>query len=293
MMTSNILIFRLANPTFMALVIFCGQLPRRACMKKFLALLILLSGIILQPASAQSFPKLTGRIVDSADLLNPAEEAALTAKLEAFETGTQRQLVVATIADLQGYDIADYGYQLGRNWGIGAKDRNDGALLIIAPNERKIRVEVGYGLEATLTDAVSSQIIRNDITPAFKAGNFAGGINAGADKIIGILQLPPDEAAAVAANAAKADRDSGGDGDIGAIIFWLFIFFFFILPFLASFRKGGRKHQRSGYGGPVIIWGGSDWGGGGSGGFGGGGFGGGGFGGGGGGFGGGGASGGW
>ncbi len=266
-------------------------------MKRFLALLIgsILFGTMLQPAGAQDFPKLTGRVVDGADLLTPAEEAALTAKLEALETGTQRQLVVTTVKDLQGYDITDYGYQLGRNWGIGAKDRNDGALLIIAPNERKVRVEVGYGLEATLTDAVSSQIIRNDITPAFKAGNFAGGINAGADRIIGILQLPPEEAAAVAANAAKASRSSDGDGDIGAIIFWLFIFFFFILPFLASFRKGGRKHQRSGYGGPVIIWGGSDWGGGGgsSGGFGGGGFGGGGFGGGGGGFGGGGASGGW
>ncbi len=264
-------------------------------MKIFLAALFLLFALVGQTAGAQDFPALTGRVVDNANLLNEAQEAELTAKLATLETNTQRQLVIATITDLQGYDIADYGYQLGRKWGLGDEDRNDGALLIIAVNDRKIRVEVGYGLEATLTDAVSSQIIRNDITPAFKARNFAGGINAGADKMISYLALPPEEAAKVAASAAAAHntRKSNG-GDFGAILFWLFIFFFFILPILSSMRKGGRKHRGSGYGGPVIIWGGGDWGGGGGGfGGGGGGFGGGGFGGGGGSFGGGGASGGW
>ncbi len=262
-------------------------------MKIFFAALFFVFAAACGTATAQEFPALTGRVVDNADLLNPAEEAALSAKLEALETRTKRQLVVATLSDLQGYDIADYSYQLGRKWGIGDKDRNDGALLVIAPSERKIRVEVGYGLEATLTDAVSSQIIRNDITPAFKAGNFADGINAGTDKIISFLQLSPEDAAKVAAAAAQNKRGSGS-GDTGAVIFWLFIiFFFFILPMISSMRKGGRKHRGSGYGGPVIIWGGSDWGGGGGFGGGGGGFGGGGFGGGGGGFGGGGASGGW
>jgi uncharacterized protein len=262
-------------------------------MKIFLAALMILMASASHTAAAQDFPALTGRVVDNANLLNEADEADITAKLAALETATQRQLVVATISDLQGYDIADYSYQLGRKWGIGDKDRNDGALLVIAPNERKIRVEVGYGLEGTLTDAVSSQIIRNDITPAFKAGDYAAGIKAGTGRITSILQLPPEEAAKVAAQAAKSARKSSGEGDIGAILFWLFIFFFFILPVLSSMRRGGRKHRSSGYGGPVIIWGGNDWGGGGGGGFGGGGFGGGGFGGGGGSFGGGGASGGW
>ncbi len=242
-------------------------------MKQIFSLLILCCAAIMQPAYAQSFPALNGRVVDEAGLLSPTEEAALTAKLQSLEDKTQRQMVVATIANLQGYDIADYGYQLGRKWAVGDKTRNDGALLIIAPNERKVRIEAGYGLEGVLTDAVSSQIIRNDITPAFKAGNFPVGINAGADAMIGLLQLTPEEAQKVAAQAALAQKQSAGNGDISAVIFWLFLFFFFILPILRSLFGGGRRHSKSGYGAPVVIWGGgssgggSSWGGGGGGGF--------------------------
>lgn len=254
-------------------------------------------------AFAQTFPALTGRVVDEANLLDPAQEAALTAKLAGLETRTKRQFVVATLSSLQGYEISDYGYQLGRHWAIGQDgkgetEKDNGVILIVAPNERKMRIEVGYGLEPVLTDGFSSSVIRNDITPLFKAGDFAGGINAGVDKIITQIELPPDEAAKVAAAAAKAQaRSKGGDIDIGLIIFWLIIFFVFILPVLRAMMGGGRRHRRGDSGvGPVIIWGGgSDWGGGGgsSWGGGGGGFGGGGFSGGGGGFGGGGASGGW
>ncbi len=249
-------------------------------------------------AQAQNFPTLSGRVVDEANLLDPAQEAALTAKLQALETQTKRQLVVATLGSLQGYEISDYGYQLGRKWalgqdGKGESEKDNGAILIVAPNERKMRIEVGYGLEPILTDGLSSSIIRNDITPRFKAGDFPGGINAGVDRIITQLQLPPDEAAKIAAQANKAQRENNEGGEFGMVLFWLFIFFFFILPILTSFRKGGRRHRGSGLG-PVIIWGGgSDWGGGGGSSWGGGGFGGGGFGGGGGSFGGGGASGGW
>ena len=99
------------------------------------------------PALAQTFPKLTGRVVDEAHLLSPQQVQELDGKLAALETQSQRQLVVVTLPDLQGYEIEDYGYQLGRAWGIGDKARNDGALLIVAPNERKVRIEVGYGLE--------------------------------------------------------------------------------------------------------------------------------------------------
>ena len=124
--------------------------------RRFLILLALLA--FMPAAQAQSFPKLTGRVVDDAALLSPAQEQGLTGKLAALETQSGRQLVVATIPDLQGYDIADYGYRLGRAWGIGEKAKNDGALLIVAPNERKIRVEVGYGLEGLLTDAQSAAL---------------------------------------------------------------------------------------------------------------------------------------
>jgi uncharacterized protein len=271
-------------------------------MHKALGLVIVaLLACVGNPAFAQTFPKLTGRVVDQADILNPAQEAALSAKLEGLEKRTNRQLVVATLGSLEGNDIADYGYRLGRFWalgqdGKGESEKDNGAILIIAPNERRMRIEVGYGLEPVLTDGLSSSIIRNDITPLFKSGDFAGGINVGVDKIVTQLELPPEEAAKVAAEASKKQRDSANDGDLGGLMFLIFIFFFFVLPIIMSFARGGKKHRRSGYGGPVIIWGGgSDWGGGSSGsswgGGGGGGFGG--FSGGGGSFGGGGASGGW
>ncbi len=275
-------------------------------MRKAIGLLMLLmlalSGNV---AMAQTFPALTGRVVDEANLLDPAQEAALTAKLQGLETRTNRQFVVATLNSLQGYDIADYGYQLGRHWAIGQDgkgeaEKDNGAILIIAPNERKLRIEVGYGLEPVLTDGFSSSVIRNDITPLFKAGDFAGGINAGVDKVIAQIELPPEEAAKVAAEAAKSQKNSGDGGEISSVIFWLFVFFFFILPIIRSMRRQGRKYKGKrrddddddDWGGPVIIWGGgSGFGGGSSWGGGGGGFGG--FGGGGGSFGGGGASGGW
>ena len=260
-----------------------------------LAILLVLIG---SPAFAQEFPKLTGRVVDQANLLNPAQEAALTAKLEGLETRTNRQLVVATLNSLEGYEISDYGYRLGRQWalgqdGKGESEKDNGAILIIAPNERKMRIEVGYGLEPVLTDGLSSSIVRNDITPAFKAGDFPGGINAGVDRIVTQLELPADEALKVAAAAKQNDRQDEGI-PIGAIIFMLFFIFFVVLPIIRSISGGGRKHRRGGVG-PVILWGGNDWSGGGGGSsWGGGGVGGfGGFSGGGGSFGGGGASGGW
>jgi uncharacterized protein len=254
-----------------------------------IAMLLVLTG---QSAFAQTFPKLTGRVVDQANLLDPAQEAALTAKLEGLETRTNRQLVVTTLSSLEGYEISDYGYRLGRTWAIGQdgkgeSEKDNGAILIVAPNERKMRIEVGYGLEPVLTDGLSSSIIRNDITPAFKAGDFPGGINAGVDRIVTQLELPADEAAKVAAEAQN-NRQQDEGFPIGAVIFILFLFFFVFLPMMRS-MSGGRKHRRGG-GGPVIIWGGNDWGGGGGSGSS---WGGGGFGGGGGGFGGGGASGGW
>ncbi|MGE4323576.1 MAG: YgcG family protein [Sphingobium sp.] len=258
-------------------------------------LILILALLAFAPAAmAQDFPKLTGQVVDAANLLDDAQEAALTARLAELATQSGRQVVVATVPDLQGYDIGDYGYRLGRAWGIGDQNRNDGALLIVAPNERKVRIEVGYGLEGIMTDALSAQIIRNAITPRFKAGDMAGGIAAGVEQIGALLALPPEEAKARAAQAAaQAQGNDGGDGAVLAIWITLFIVFFFVLPMMSR-MKGGRRYR--GGGGPVILWGPGAGGSGGSSGWGSGGgsgWGGGGFSGGGGSFGGGGASGGW
>jgi uncharacterized protein len=221
------------------------------------------------PAAAQEFPKLSGRVVDAADLLSPATEAALTEKLKTLEDTTTRQLVVATVPDLQGYDIADYGYRLGREWGLGRKDEDNGALLLVAPNERKVRIEVGYGLEGYLTDALSSVIINRQIVPRFRDGDMEGGVVAGADAIVAQLSLPPEDARAnlIAARESEQEDTRHGLGLIPAILIIWFVFW------MLRGVLGGKR--RRGRGGPIIIWGpgsGGGWGGGSSGGFGGGGF---------------------
>ena len=141
-----------------------------------LAALVLILAFAAPAFSAPTFPKLDGRVTDAAGILPAETRAALDTRLAALEKTTTIQLVVATVPDLQGYEIDEYGYQLGRAWGIGQKGSNNGALLIVAPNDRKVRIEVGYGLEGVLTDALTSQIIRRNIVPAFKAGDMAGGV---------------------------------------------------------------------------------------------------------------------
>ena len=137
--------------------------------------------------STLSFPPLTGRVVDDAGLLSAGDRAALDTTLARLEAKTTNQLVVVTLKSLQGSAIEDYGYQLGRRWQIGQKDKNSGALLIVAPAERKVRIEVGYGLEGTLTDAATRLIIENAILPAFKTGDFPAGIKAGTALIAQLL----------------------------------------------------------------------------------------------------------
>ena len=258
--------------------------------------LLLACTLALVPASlaAQTFPALSGRVVDQANLLDPAQEADLTAKSEALEKASGRQFVVATVNSLEGRDIQDYGYRLGRTWGIGSKDQKDGVLLLVAPNERKVRIEVGYGLEPILTDALSSLIINRQILPAFKAGDMAGGIVAGADSVIQQVSLPADEAAARQKQLLASEKKQSRGAPPIVLIFFIIVLGITLLPML--FGRKGRKYR--GGSGPVVIWGpgfggSGDGGGWGSGGGGWGGGGGGGFSGGGGSFGGGGASGDW
>ena len=153
-------------------------------------LALLLAVLAGTAAQAQTFPKLTGRVVDAANLLSPEQEAQLTAMSDATEQATGRQLVVATVTDLQGYPIEDYGYQLGRAWGIGQKDANNGIILLVAPNERKVRIEAGCGLEKSLTDEEADGIIQQRILPRFKKGDMAGGILTGSAAIIREISTP-------------------------------------------------------------------------------------------------------
>lgn len=270
----------------------------RSILSFFSALLVLIAA----PLAAQDFPELTGRVVDQAEIIPADVELQLNQQLEALEVQSQRQLVVVTLASLQGYPIGDFGYQLGRHWGIGDAERNDGIMLIVAPNERETRIEVGYGLEPIITDGLSWEIIDQLMIPQFRQGDFPAGIAAGTNALVSQLQLPEEEARAIAAQANE-QRSSDGGFPIGGLFWFAIIFFFFILPML---RGGGRRRRYRGRGREfgdtardIILWevgsaivrgamsGGDDWGGGGGSG------GGGGFSGGGGSFGGGGASGGW
>lgn len=128
--------------------------------------------------------ELTGRVVDAADILSAPVEQALTVKLEALESDTGVQLVVATTPDLGGQDIATYSVELARAWGIGSKERDDGLMLLIAPNERKARIDVGYGLEASVRDAEAAQILQQQVLPEFRTGNFDSGVTKGVDSLI-------------------------------------------------------------------------------------------------------------
>jgi len=226
-----------------------------------------LSGLLLlaSPATAQTFPKLAGNpVVDQADIIPAGEEAALNTQLLELEKKTGHQLVVATVSDLEGRDVADYGYRLGREWQIGDAEKDDGVVFLIAPNERRMHIAVGLGLEPVLTDAMSGRIIRDTVTPRFKANDYPGGIQAGVNAIAEQIQLSPEEAAARAQAAAAQERDRADDGNFGGLFFVGFIIFiFFILPMLARIGRRGKKRRRGRpWDAPIIIWGGDDWGGG-------------------------------
>jgi uncharacterized protein len=211
-------------------------------LRTIVSLLAWLAALVATPALAQDFPELAGRVTDAARIIPGNVEARLTQKLAALEQQSQRQLVVATIPDLQGYEISDYGYRLGREWGIGDKERNDGVLLIVAPAERKVRIEVGYGLEPVLTDGLSWQIVNNAIVPRFRDGDMPGGIEAGVDAIVSQLTLPTDEAQAIAAAASRVPEN---EIPWPIILFMLLILFNFAGPIIASmlgFRTSRYHH---------------------------------------------------
>ena len=265
-----------------------GLSARLAALFALILAMLVLSGLA---SAAPVFPPLTGRIVDNANLLTPQDRAQLATELAALEGKSSDQVVVYTTPSLQGYEIEDYGYQLGRAWGIGQKGTNNGVILIVAPNERKVRIEVGRGLEPQLTDYLSSLIVQNRILPRFKRGDFSGGIKAGAEDIRDVL-LGDAEAVKQRAAARPPARRNAGDAE-ELITLFIIVGIFLLILWVQSQQPrpplSGGPYGRGRYGGgPIFIPG--DWSGGGFGGRGGGG---GGWSGGGGDFGGGGASGSW
>lgn len=259
-----------------------------ADMKKLSVLLTFLFLAFMGSAQDILKPPVPPRLVnDEAKILSPEQQQILEEKLVAFDDSTSNQIAIVTIPTLNGYDIADYANKLFRSWGIGGKKNNNGILILVAIEERKVRIEVGYGLEGAIPDVVASSIIENDITPAFKEGNYYRGL----DDAINSLSK--------AANGEYHVPHENEDGSDGGSLITFIIILFVILMIVGNSGKGGGKGggmmSRKGSSGwwiPLLFMGGG--GGRSSGGFGGFGGGGGGFGGfGGGSSGGGGASGGW
>ena len=200
------------------------------------------------------FPELTGRVVDAAHILSPNTISTLIEELGSFEQETTDQIVVITVPSLEGQAIETYGYQLGRFWGIGQKDKNNGAMLIVAPKEHKVRIEVGYGLEGVLTDAEASQIIEGGILPRFKAGDMNGGVLFGAEAIIRVLKGQPMNAPQnnILLNNNPNQLTSGPlaggtpNGGLSNIIGLLIVLFIFFIRFGIFFFPFGR-HMGSGF----------------------------------------------
>jgi uncharacterized protein len=162
----------------------------RAC---FLALLLCFS---FAARAEVAVPPLTGRVVDQTATLSSGDIASLQQTLRAFESRKGSQIAVLMVPTTDGESIEQFSLRVAEAWKIGRRKIDDGALLVVAKNDRKLRIEVGYGLEGALTDATTKRIIDEDITPKFKAGDFAGGVSAGVDRIIKVVdgeKLPEPE----------------------------------------------------------------------------------------------------
>ncbi|MDJ1159747.1 TPM domain-containing protein [Chelatococcus sp. SYSU_G07232] len=228
-------------------------IPRSAAFERLFAALRLFAAFAFLAAAAvpalpadPAFPPLTGRVVDAASLLADEARARIAAKLEAHEGKTSDQIVVATVPGLGDLSVEEYANRLFRRWALGAKDKNNGVLLLVAPRERKVRIEVGYGLEGALTDALSKVIITTAIAPRFKQGDFAGGIEAGVDAIAAILTGDAEE---WQRRATVRTEESGGLADIlvlAALIFVLAIIVVVMLRTTWSGRRAVRYHRTRG-----------------------------------------------
>lgn len=222
--------------------------------------------------AALAFPALTGRVVDDARILSPPAKLAVETKSRELEEKSGIQLVVATIPSLQGTDIESFANGLFRFWKLGEAKKNNGVLFLIAPAERKMRIEVGYGLEGTLTDALAKVIIATAVTPKFKAGDYGAGVERGVDAIVEVLS--GDAAEWQKRVKVRAEGEDAFDELVPLIMVALFLFVF--MSMLVDAR-GGRRAYRGGRG-PIVYlppsnndsWSGGSrgsWGGGGDGGF--------------------------
>jgi len=216
---------------------------------RFSLCLGLLLGVFLQAAIADpKLPHLDGRVVDTAHILDADTVDHLTADLAAYEAKTSTQIVVVTLSDLQGYPIEQWGLALLRGWQIGQKGKNNGVVVIVAPNDHQMRIETGYGAEGPLPDATASQIIRQDMTPHFKDGDYAGGLTAGLHDIESTLQgeFHVADSSSTGSESDADDQDDAPPPGSGAMK-WVIISWFVlagVMIIVGQWRI--RRRRRSG-----------------------------------------------
>lgn len=204
-------------------------------------------------AHAELPPRPDGPVLDQAAIIPDADEAALDQKLRAYSRDTGRAVIVATVSTLDGMEVEDYAQKLAESWDIGGAETEQGVLLLVAPNERKIRIHTARGVQERLPDVLAGRIIRDQMVAPFRDGNFAGGINAAVDAITAQLNRDPADAKAIAEAAAAAQKAGGQDeASAGSVIFWIML----ILFFMFAFGRGGRRRsRRSGIDPGVVLWG--------------------------------------
>jgi uncharacterized protein len=210
-------------------------------------------------AFAADVPYLSGRVVDNAEILKPATRTTLSDTLKAHEDRTTNQIAVLTVHTIGSDSIEEYATRVFENWKLGKKGKDNGVLVVVVPDDRKMRIEVGYGLEGTLTDVQASRIIRNVMTPAFKDGDYDGGVRTGVDAVIATLEGQPTPAADAPTSSSSSSAHFIDDKDLppwpmrillGAFIFGViglftyvgvmtpsmgWFLYFFLIPFWAMF----------------------------------------------------------
>ncbi len=204
----------------------------------------LIAGLLLlaaRPAAAEpALPALSGRVVDAADILSAATEADLTAKLARHEQATSNQVVVVTLPSLHDDTIEEVGLALGNRWGIGQADRDNGVLLIVAPRQRRMRIEVGAGLTDDLSNTEAAAIIAHAIRPHFKAGDFDAGVGAGVDGILAAIEGAYAPRSASAGSMVMPLLILGGAG-----LFFLVL----MVGLIGNYSAGGGSGRHYGHGG--------------------------------------------
>lgn len=223
-------------------------------MRLILAWLLAALALIGASAAQADYPaRPDGPVLDAAGIIPDQQEASLDARLRAYSKQTGRAVIVATVTSLDDLPVEDYAQTLAEKWDIGGKETEQGVLILVAPNERRIRIHANRGVQERLPDVILSRITRDAITPKFKAGDLGGGIAAGVDEIVAQLDRDPADAKAVAEAAKAAAKNQRGSGEgPGSVVFWIMMILFFMLMFG---RRRGHGYRRSGIDPGIVLWG--------------------------------------